>query len=100
MMTGLEATEPALTLPKVRLVNGSPIAVLGACKRVALKADWPLRRWVEFRESAQACLGAECSEDEHRKFLSVVRSYFTVELAPGFTADPLFTPHPEDLTDE
>lgn len=97
MMTGLDADAPVQSMPPVRLTNGAPLAVLGACKRVALKADWSLRRWCEFRDSAQACLTAECSEDEHRKFLSVVRSYFTVELAPGFTSDPLFQ---ENTTDE
>lgn len=85
----MTAVEP-LVLPSVRLTNGQPIAILGACKRVALKADWPLRRWEEFRESAQACLGPEASIEEHQKFLSVVRSYFAVELAPGFSIDPTF----------
>ena len=95
-ITGLEATEAPLTLLPVRLTSGAPLAVLGACKRVALKADWSLRRWCEFRDSAQACLTAECSPEEHSKFLSIVRSYFTVELAPGFTVDPMFQENPTD----
>lgn len=90
MMTGLEATEAPLTLPVVRLTNGHPPYVLAACSRVAERADWSLRRWREFRASAQACLTPDALPEEHAKFLAVVRSYFTVELAPGFTPDTQF----------
>lgn len=65
--------------PTVRLRNPSLVLeVLGDCKRAALKADVSLKWWHEFRSTAAACLGPDATDEEHAKFLVVVKERFEV----------------------
>ena len=68
----------------VTLRSGSPIEILGACKRAAIRDGWLLERWEEFSKTARACLTADCAPEEMGKFLDVVRERFAVTEAPGF----------------
>jgi hypothetical protein len=81
---GLEATSPAPTKPPLRLsakkfqnVDWAPY-VLALAKDVALKADWSLRQWTEFSETARACFTEAALPEEREKFLDVVRERFDV----------------------
>lgn len=81
---GLEATSPAPTKPVLRLneakfrnVDWAPY-VLAKAKEVALKADWSLRQWDEFSETARACFTEAAEPEEREKFLDVVRERFEV----------------------
>lgn len=84
---GLEPTKPAPVKPPLRLAKGNPLLILSAAKAVALKAEWQLRQWDEFRDSFTACFASE-NPEEQAKALDVVRSHFDVELLPGFSFDP------------
>jgi hypothetical protein len=82
---GFEATSPAQTKPPLRLnekkfqnVDWAPY-VLAEAKKVALKADWPLRQWDEFIETACACFTEAAEPEEQKKFLAVVRERFEVQ---------------------
>lgn len=70
--------------PPVFLNSGSPPEVLAACKRAALKADVPLRWWVEFSGTARACLTADALPEEYECFLRVVSERFEVTRGPRF----------------
>ena len=72
----------------VTLSSGNPIAILGACKRAAVKGGWLLAEWVEFSDTARACLGAECLPEEFASFLAVVEERFAVTRGPLFDPDP------------
>lgn len=80
--------------PALRLDNGNPAAVLGAAKRAALKANWSLRAWVEFSDTARACLTPDCAPEEFAAFLRVVEERFAVTRGLNFNADPSsWAPH-------
>lgn len=84
---GLEPVADAPKLPPVYLSNGSPIAVLGTCKKVALKADWSLQRWTDFATAYRGCFSADALPEDHARALDIVRLYFTVTLGPRFSAN-------------
>lgn len=88
-----------MSAPPVTLRNGSPVEILGACKRAALKADWLLSQWVEFSTTARACLTADCEPEEMSKFLDVVRERFAVTLVDGFRLDVPTRQHEEHAHD-
>ena len=81
-------TQDTLPLPDARppvtLDNGNPAAVLSACKRAALKANWGLRAWVEFSETARACLSPDALPEEFALFMRVVEQRFAVTRGPRF----------------
>ena len=64
----------------VTLRSANPLAVLSACKRAALKADWKLAEWVEFSASVRACFTEAALPEEEALMLAVVRSHFDVTL--------------------
>lgn len=91
-------TQDTLPLPDARppvtLDNGNPGAVLSACKKAALKANWGLRAWVEFSETARACLSPDALPEEMALFLRVVEQRFAVTRGPRFNPDPTaWAPH-------
>lgn len=73
--------------PPVTLDNGNPAAVLSACKRAAMKANWSLRAWVEFSETARACLTPDALPEEMVLFLDVVEQRFEVTRGARFDPD-------------
>ena len=98
----LEATDPTiaaarakldqvaaeLVSPPLTLRSGNPIHILSDAKRAAIKADWPLRKWVEVSTSFRSCFSPDAVAGEAEKALEVLGSHFTVTLAPGFRFDP------------
>lgn len=79
-MTAPEApTKPPLRLDE-RKAHGWEWAhyVIGKAKEAALRADWSLRRWDEFRHTARACLTPKAAPEEEDKFMLVVRERFEV----------------------
>lgn len=74
--------------PPVTLNSAAPMFVLFACKRAALRADWRLVEWVEFSDTARACLGPECLPEEFAAFLRVVEERFEVTRGPQFDPEP------------
>lgn len=74
--------QPTLPLgPRIRIpphAHGRPIAILGICKEAAISADWSLRRWVEFRKTAEACLTPAATPEESELFMRVVEERFDV----------------------
>ena len=80
--------------PPVTLDNGNPAAVLGACKRAAMKANWGLRAWVEFSDTARACLSPDALPEEFALFMRVVEQRFAVTRTTRFNPDPTsWAPH-------
>lgn len=98
----LEATDPTvaaakakldqvaaeLVSPPLTLRSGNPIHILSDAKRAAIKADWPLKKWVEVSTSFRSCFSPDAVAGEAEKALEVLGSHFTVTLAPGFRFDP------------
>ncbi len=80
--------------PPVTLDNGNPAAVLGACKRAAIRANWSLRAWVEFSDTARACLSPDALPEEFALFMRVVEQRFAVTRTTRFNPDPTsWAPH-------
>lgn len=78
--TGLAvATPPAK--PPLRLTDAQreqPLYVIGAAKKVALKCDWSLRQWVEFRETVSAELDETASAEAFARFMARVGEWFEI----------------------
>ena len=81
-------------MTRVRLENDNPAAVMAACRKAAIKADWSLRAWDEFSRTARACLTPDCQPEEFACFMKVVSERFEVELGERFSGDPMqWAPH-------
>lgn len=55
-----------------------PVEIWSLCKEAALEVDWGLRRWEEFRKTADACLSAAAGDEEMALFMRVVKERFEV----------------------
>lgn len=67
--------------PTLRLTEAQreqPLYVIGAAKKVALKCDWSLRQWVEFRETVSSELDETASPEAFARFMGRVEEWFDV----------------------
>lgn len=101
-LEALAATEAAPTKPPVFLPSGNPLRILSACRDVAIKADWSLAKWSEFRESFRRCFSPDAQVGEHEKAMAIVEQHFTAKRGARFSTDPSQwrTTHQEIDTDD